>query len=73
MGFIGYQGNFAPYRVATSPALTLQQTDNHADDVMRLIAKTLKEGKPSRPWSERILLGFWIVSAREEAIFHVHN
>ncbi|KAN0112735.1 putative glycerophosphoryl diester phosphodiesterase [Hyaloscypha variabilis] len=36
------------------------KTDNNADDVMRLIARTLKEGSPLRPWSERILLGFWI-------------
>jgi phosphatidylglycerol phospholipase C len=50
--------------------LTSQQTDNNADDVMRLIARTLKEGSPLRPWSERILLGFWIVSIYEQAIFH---
>ncbi|KAE9375665.1 putative glycerophosphoryl diester phosphodiesterase [Stipitochalara longipes BDJ] len=36
------------------------KTDNNADDVMRLIATTLNKGRSSRPWSERILLGFWI-------------
>ena len=40
--------------------------DNDADDVMRLIAKTIEETNPSpnRPWRERILLGCWAVSAR---------
>jgi len=33
--------------------------DNKADDVMRLVASTLAEVKPSRPWKERVLLGCW--------------
>lgn len=33
--------------------------DNDSDDVMRLIASTIVEVKPSRPWNERILLGCW--------------
>jgi hypothetical protein len=36
--------------------------DNKADDMMRLVASTLAEVKPSRPWKERILLGCWAVS-----------
>lgn len=36
--------------------------DNHAEDVFRLIAATLAETKPSRPWNQRILLGCWAVS-----------
>ena len=43
----------------------IQKLDNDADDVMRLIAKTIKETDPSpnRPWRERILLGCWAASA----------
>jgi len=33
--------------------------DNDADDVMRLIATTLSEVKPTKPWEQRILLGCW--------------
>jgi hypothetical protein len=36
--------------------------DIDADDVMRLIASTLAEVKPSRPWSQRVVLGCWAVS-----------
>ncbi len=35
--------------------------DNDADDVMRLIAATLAEVQPSRPWNQRVLLGCWAV------------
>lgn len=38
------------------------QLDNDADDVMRLIAKTIREVPPSyRPWNQRIVLGCWAV------------
>ena len=37
--------------------------DNNADDVMRLIAETLAEVKPTKPWKERVLLGCWVVRA----------
>ena len=30
---------------------------------MRLIGETIKSVKPSKPWHERVLLGFWIVSS----------
>ncbi|RDL39214.1 putative Glycerophosphoryl diester phosphodiesterase [Venustampulla echinocandica] len=33
--------------------------DNHAEDVFRLMAATLADTKPSRPWKQRILLGCW--------------
>ncbi|KAH6683033.1 putative glycerophosphoryl diester phosphodiesterase [Halenospora varia] len=33
--------------------------DNHADKVFRLIATTLQEVKPSRPWNQRVLIGVW--------------
>ncbi|KAF2729380.1 tubulin-domain-containing protein [Polyplosphaeria fusca] len=34
--------------------------DNDADDVMRLIASTIRSVKPSsRPWSSRVVLGCW--------------
>lgn len=35
--------------------------DNNADDIMRLIGSTIAEvtPSPSRPWSERIVLGLW--------------
>ena len=36
--------------------------DDDADDMMRLIAKTLDDVKPTRPWNERIALGCWAVS-----------
>jgi len=36
--------------------------DNDADNVFRLIAATLEEVKPSRPWNQRILVGIWAVS-----------
>jgi hypothetical protein len=39
-----------------------EKLDNDADDVMRLIAATLDEVKPSRAWNERVLLGCWAVS-----------
>jgi len=38
--------------------------DNNADDVMRLIGETIKSVAPSKPWHERVLLGFWIVSSQ---------
>ncbi|RVX68045.1 hypothetical protein B0A52_08456 [Exophiala mesophila] len=35
--------------------------DNNADDVMRLIAKTLASIDPGiRPWKERVVLGIWV-------------
>ena len=36
--------------------------DDHADDLFRLIAATLKDVKPSRPWTQRVLVGCWAVS-----------
>jgi hypothetical protein len=36
--------------------------DNNADDLFRLIAATLADVKPSRPWNQRVLLGCWAVS-----------
>jgi len=35
--------------------------DDDADDVIRLIAATLADVKPSTPWNQRILLGCWAV------------
>lgn len=37
--------------------------DVDAEDVMRMIASTLAEVKPSRPWNQRVVLGCWAVSA----------
>ena len=36
--------------------------DDHADDLFRLIAATLADVKPSRPWNQRVLVGCWAVS-----------
>jgi phosphatidylglycerol phospholipase C len=36
--------------------------DNDADELMRLVASTIADVKPSRPWKERIVLGCWRVS-----------
>jgi hypothetical protein len=36
--------------------------DVNDEDIMRLIASTLAEVKPSRPWKDRIVLGCWTVS-----------
>ncbi|CAD6442541.1 2ee8710c-0190-46e5-bca8-405a333a12f4 [Sclerotinia trifoliorum] len=33
--------------------------DNNADEIMSLIASTIEEVKPTRPWNQRILLGCW--------------
>lgn len=33
--------------------------DSHAEDVFRLIASTLAEVKPTRPWNQRVLVGCW--------------
>lgn len=38
-----------------------EQLDNEDDDVMRLIASTIAEVTPSKPWKERIVLGCWAV------------
>lgn len=35
--------------------------DDNADDVIRLIATTIAEVNPSKPWNQRILLGCWAV------------
>ena len=35
--------------------------DNDADDVIRLIATTLAEAKPSKLWNQRVVLGCWAV------------
>jgi phosphatidylglycerol phospholipase C len=35
------------------------QLDNDADEVMKLIATTLAEVNPSKPWKQRVLLGCW--------------
>ncbi|ESZ96859.1 hypothetical protein SBOR_2780 [Sclerotinia borealis F-4128] len=36
-----------------------QKLDNNADQIMSLIASTIKEVEPTRPWNQRILLGCW--------------
>lgn len=41
----------------------LEQMDNNADDLMRLISETIAEATPSTPWNERIVLGCWAVSS----------
>ncbi|EON64021.1 hypothetical protein W97_03251 [Coniosporium apollinis CBS 100218] len=33
--------------------------DNDADDVMRLIAKTIQSVRPSKAWNKRVVLGIW--------------
>lgn len=38
-----------------------QKLDNIADDVMRLIASTIAEVAPSKPWKDRVVLGCWAV------------
>jgi phosphatidylglycerol phospholipase C len=38
-----------------------KKLNNDADDIMRLIASTIAEVKPSRPWNERVTLGCWAV------------
>jgi hypothetical protein len=49
------------------------QVDNDADNVMRLIAKTIGQVPPStnKPWTERINLGCWTVRTPAPAIFHL--
>lgn len=39
------------------------QLDNDLDDVMRLIAETIRSVPPShrRPWEDRLVLGCWAV------------
>jgi hypothetical protein len=39
--------------------------DNNADDVMRLIAETIKSVSPAekRAWKDRIVLGIWAVGS----------
>jgi hypothetical protein len=34
-----------------------------ANDMMRLIAETLGDVKPTKPWEQRIVLGCWTVSS----------
>ncbi|TAQ84686.1 hypothetical protein B7494_g6991 [Chlorociboria aeruginascens] len=36
-----------------------KKLDDKADDIMRLIASTLAEVKPTKPWNERVVLGCW--------------
>jgi len=36
-----------------------KKLDTNADDVMRLIASTIAEVKPSSPWEGRVVLGCW--------------
>ena len=43
--------------------------DNNSDDIMRLIAETLAEVKPTKPWEERILLGCWAVRSSTSRIY----
>jgi hypothetical protein len=38
-----------------------KKLDNNADDIMRLIASTVAEVEPSKPWSQRVILGCWAV------------
>lgn len=38
-----------------------RKLDNNAEDVMRLIASTIAEVKPSKAWEGRVLLGCWAV------------
>jgi len=39
-----------------------KKLDDDGDDLMRLIAATLAEVTPSRPWNKRVVLGCWAVS-----------
>jgi len=39
-----------------------QNIDDQANKLFKAIAATLEEVKPSRPWTERILIGCWAVS-----------
>lgn len=45
------------------PILSLQQIDNDADDIMRLMAETIERvpPHPDTPWSKRVVLGCWAV------------
>ncbi|KAG0652859.1 Phosphatidylglycerol phospholipase C [Hyphodiscus hymeniophilus] len=36
--------------------------DDDSDDMMRLIAETLRDVKPTKPWKQRIALGCWTTS-----------
>lgn len=36
--------------------------DNNDEDIMRRIACTIAEVKPSTPWNQRVVLGCWTVS-----------
>jgi hypothetical protein len=40
------------------------QIDNYVDDLFRLIAVTLAETKPSRPWNQRVQVGCWAVGSQ---------
>jgi hypothetical protein len=33
------------------------------DDMMRLLADTLADVKPTKPWEQRVVLGIWTVSS----------
>jgi hypothetical protein len=39
---------------------------------MRLISATLEDVKPSRPWNERVILGFWAVSFKKCYIIQLY-
>lgn len=63
LDIIGHQGTRIPANLLQVIVSNLgTKLDNDADDIMRLIAKTLEEVKPSRPWKQRIVLGCWAVS-----------
>ena len=46
--------------------------DNDAEDIMRLIASTIAEVKPSKPWNERIVLGCWAVRSLDIPVERDH-
>ena len=50
------------FRMRFRLKLTIQ-LDNDADDVMRLIAETIKQipAHPQNPWNQRVVLGCWAV------------
>jgi len=48
--------------------LTCTKLDDDPDDLLSRIATAIKSIKPSRRWSERIILGCWNVSYVSKAL-----
>lgn len=40
-----------------------------SDDMMRLIAETLADVKPTKPWEQRVVLGLWTASSTSRETF----